>query len=85
MRTRAIWIGVSPGVGRWCGLVVSQALSLERWVETSISLGRAAGSLAQETLPPASPVLRSRFARPVPFGWSAPGWSKSPPARTRRC
>ena len=34
MRTRAIWIGVVLVLGV-CGLAVSQALSLERWVETS--------------------------------------------------
>ena len=59
-----------------CGLVVSQALSLERWVETSLLA--APPALAQETLPPASPVLRSRFARPVPFGWSAPRLVEEP-------
>ena len=34
MRTRAIWIGVVLVLGV-CGLVVSQALSLEWWVDSS--------------------------------------------------
>ncbi len=69
MRTRAIWIGVVLILCA-CVLAVSQALSLERWVD-SARLG-APPALAQETRPPASSVLRSRFARPVPAGWSAP-------------
>ena len=75
MRTRAIWIGVVLVLGV-CGLVVSQALSLERWVDTSRLA--APSALAQETRPPASPVLRSRFARPVPAGWSAPRLAEEP-------
>ena len=75
MRTRAIWIGVVLVLGV-CGLVVSQALSLERWVDTS-RLG-APPALAQETRPPASPVLRSRFGRVVPPGWSAPRLVEEP-------
>ena len=75
MRTRAIWIGVILvlGVG---GLAVSQALSLERWVD-SAWLG-VPPALGQETRPPASPVLRSRFARPVPAGWRAPRLVEEP-------
>ena len=75
MRTRTIWIGVILilGVG---GLVVSQALSLERWV--AFARLAAPPALAQETRPPASPVLRSRFARPVPAGWSAPRLVEEP-------
>ena len=75
MRIRAIWIGVVLVLGV-CGLVVSQALSLERWVDTSRLAAQAA--LAQETRPPASPVLRSRFARPVPVGWRAPRLVEEP-------
>ena len=75
MRTRAIWIGVVLILGA-CGLAVSQALSLERWVDSS-RLG-APPALGQETRPPASPVLRSRFARPVPVGWSAPRLVEEP-------
>ena len=75
MRTRAIWIGVILilGVG---GLAVSQALSLERWVDASRLAAPTA--LAQETRPPASPVLRSRFAWPVPAWWSAPRLVEEP-------
>ena len=75
MRTRTIWIGVLLilGIG---GLAVSQALSLERWVDTSRLA--APPALAQETRPPASPVLRSRFAWPVPAGWSAPRLVEEP-------
>ena len=69
MRTRAIWIGVIL-VLCFCGLAVSQALSLERLVD--LSRLAAPPALAQETRPPASPVLKSRFAWPVPVGWSAP-------------
>ena len=69
MRTRVIWIGVILILGV-CGLAVSQALSLERWVDTSRS--GAPPALGQDIRPPASPVLRSRFARPVPAGWRAP-------------
>ena len=75
MRTRAIWIGVVLILGA-CGLAVSQALSLERWVAFA-RLG-VPPVLAQETRPPASPVLRSRFARPVPAGWSAPRLVEEP-------
>ena len=74
MRTRAIWIGV-PLILCACGLVVSQALSLERWVDSS---RLAAPPALQETRPPASPVLRSRFAWPVPVGWSAPRLVEEP-------
>ena len=75
MRTCAIWIGV---VLILCvgGLAVSQALSLERWVDSSRLAEPPA--LAQETRPPASPVLRSRFARPVPAGWRAPRLVEEP-------
>ena len=75
MRTRAIWIGVILILGV-CGLAVSQALSLERWVDTSRS--GAPPALGQDIRPPASPVLRSRFARPVPAGWSAPRLVEEP-------
>ncbi len=75
MRTRAIWIGVVLVLGV-CGLAVSQALSLERWVDTSRLA--APPALAQETRPSASPLLRSRFARPVPAGWSAPRLAEEP-------
>ena len=75
MRTRAIWIGVVLILGV-CGLAVSQALSLERWVDSS-RLG-APPALAQETRPPASPVLRSRFGRVVPAGWRAPRLAEEP-------
>ena len=75
MRTRAIWIGVVLVLGV-CGLAVSQALSLERWVDTSRLA--APPALVQETRPPASPVLRSRFARPVPAGWRAPRLVEEP-------
>ena len=75
MRTRAIWIGVILVLGV-CGLAVSQALSLERWVAFA-RLG-APPALAQETRPPASSVLRSRFARPVPAGWRAPRLVEEP-------
>ena len=75
MRIRAIWIGVVLilGVG---GLAVSQALSLERWV--AFARLAAPPALAQETRPSARPVLRSRFARPVPAGWSAPRLVEEP-------
>ncbi len=69
MRTRTIWIGVLLILGV-CGLAVSQALSLERWVDSSRLA--APPALGQDIRPPASPVLRSRFTRPVPVGWSAP-------------
>ena len=82
MRTLVTWTCVVL-ILYVCGLAVSQALSLERWVDSSRLA--APPALAQETRPPASPVLRSRFARPVPVGWSAPVWSESPPARARRC
>ena len=75
MRTRAIWIGVVLVLGAG-GLAVSQALSLERWVDTSRLAAQPA--LAQETRPPASPVLRSRFGRVVPVGWSAPRLVEEP-------
>ena len=75
MRTRTIWIGVVLVLGV-CGLAVSQALSLERWVDSS-RLG-VPPALAQDIRPPASPVLRSRFARPVPAGWSAPRLVEEP-------
>ena len=75
MRIRAIWIGVILVLGV-CGLAVSQALSLERWV--AFARLAAPPVLAQETRPPASPVLRSRFARPVPVGWSAPRLVEEP-------
>ena len=75
MRTRAIWIGVVLILCA-CVLAVSQALSLERWVD-SARLG-APPVLAQETRPPASPVLRSRFGRVVPPGWSAPRLVEEP-------
>ena len=75
MRTRAIWIGVILVLCA-CGLAVSQALSWEQWVDSSRSA--APPALAQETRPPASPVLRSRFARPVPVGWSAPRLVEEP-------
>ncbi len=75
MRTRAIWIGVVLVLGV-CGLAVSQALSLERWVDSSRLA--APPALAQETRPSASPLLRSRFARPVPAGWSAPRLAEEP-------
>ena len=75
MRTRAIWIGVVLMLCV-CGLAVSQALSLERWVDSSRLA--APPALAQETWPPARPVLRSRFARPVPAGWSAPRLVEEP-------
>ena len=75
MRTRAIWIGV---VLILCagGLAVSQALSLERWV--AFARLAAPPALVQEPRPPASPVLRSRFARLVPVGWSAPRLVEEP-------
>ena len=75
MRTRAIWIGVILilGVG---GLAVSQALSLERWMDSAWLA--APPALGQETRPPARPVLRSRFARPVPAGWRAPRLVEEP-------
>ena len=75
MRTRTIWIGVVLVLGV-CGLVVSQALSLERWVDSSRLA--APPALAQEIRPPASPVLRSRFGRVVPAGWSAPRLVEEP-------
>ena len=75
MRTRAIWIGVVLVLGV-CGLAVSQALSLERWVALS-RLG-APPALGEETRPPARPVLRSRFGRVVPVGWSAPRLVEEP-------
>ena len=52
------------------GLALSEALSLERWVNPSRLAAQPA--LAQETRPPASPVPWSRFARPVPVGWAGP-------------
>ena len=75
MRTRTIWIGVVLVLCA-CGLAVSQALSLERWVDAS--RWAAPPALAQETRPPASPVLRSRFGRVVPAGWSAPRLVEEP-------
>ena len=75
MRTLVTWTCVILVLGI-CGLAVSQALSLERWVDSS-RLG-AQAALAQEPRPPASPVLRSRFARPVPAGWSAPRLVEEP-------
>ena len=75
MRTLVTWTCVILGVGVG-GLAVSQALSLERWVDSSRLAVPPA--LAQETRPPASPVLRSRFARPVPAGWSAPRLAEEP-------
>ena len=82
MRTRAIWIGVILilGVG---GLAVSQALSLERWVD-SFRLA-VPPAVAQEIRPPASPVLRSRFAGRCRLGGVPPGWPKSLVIRARRC
>ena len=80
MRTRAIWIGVVL-ILCTCGLAVSQALSLERWVDSSRLAAEPV--LAQETRPPASPVLRSRFGRVVPPGWSAPRLVEEP-ARSDR-
>ena len=64
MRTHAIRIGVVLilGVG---GLEVSQALSLERWVDEAV--------LAQETRGETGAAVR--FGRVVPAGWS-PGWSE---------
>ncbi len=59
-----------------CGLAVSQALSLERWVDSSRLA--APPALGQETRPPARLVLRSRFARPVPVGWRAPRLVEEP-------
>ena len=52
------------------GLAVSQALSWEWWVAPARVAGDAV--LDQERRPATSPVLRSRFARPVPRGWTAP-------------
>ena len=52
------------------GLAVSQALSWERWV--NLSRVAAQPALAQERRPATSPVAGSRFARPVPRGWTAP-------------
>ena len=75
MRTRAIWIGVVLVLGV-CGLAVSQALSLERWV--AFARLAAPPALAQETRPSARPALRSRFARPVPVGWRAPRLVEEP-------
>ena len=75
MRTRTIWIGVILVLGAG-GVAMSQALSLERWVAPSRLAAQPVP--AQETRPPASPVLRSRFARPVPAGWSAPRLVEEP-------
>ena len=66
MRTLVTWTCVILGMGV-CGLVVSDALSWERWVVPGQVAGEAV--LAQERRPATSP---SRFARPVPRGWAAP-------------
>ena len=75
MRTLVTWTCVILGVGAG-GLAVSQALSLERWVDSSRLA--APPALGEETRPPASPVLRSRFGRVVPAGWSAPRLVEEP-------
>ena len=75
MRTLVTWTCVILGVGVG-GLAVSQALSLERWVDSSRLAAPLA--LAQETRSPASPVLRSRFGRVVPVGWRAPRLAEEP-------
>ena len=69
MRTLVTWTCVILGMGV-CGLVVSDALSWERWVAPVWVAGEAV--LDQEIRPATSPVLRSRFARPAPRGWAAP-------------
>ena len=69
MRTLSTWTCMILGMGM-CGLVVSDALSWERWVNSSWVA--APPALAQEIRPAASPVLRPRFARPMPRGWEAP-------------
>ena len=83
MRTRAIWIGVVL-ILCTCGLAVSQALSL-RTVGGLHLAWQHSRFWARRPGP-----LRARYCghglpgrcRP---GGVPPGWSKSPPARTRRC
>ena len=69
MRTLVTWTCVILGMGV-CGLVVSDALSWERWVAPVWVAGEAV--LDQEIRPATSPVAGSRFARPAPRGWTAP-------------
>ena len=75
MRTRVTWTCVILILGAG-GLAVSQALSLEQGAASA--LWAAPPALGQETRPPASPVLRSRFAWPVPAGCSAPRLVEEP-------
>ena len=67
MRTMMAWTWVILGMGMALSDVL---LSWEWWVAPAQVAGE--GVLAQESRPVASPVLRSRFVRPVPPGWTAP-------------